>query len=127
MKRVGGIGMVTYRELHTEAQWQDALQESTTKSLLVLKHSTRCPVSTAALEEFEAYLADRPRDDVEYVLVKVVEARPVSNRIAEDLSLKHESPQIIWIKDKATYWSATHWSVTKRHMHAVLDDILHKG
>jgi bacillithiol system protein YtxJ len=84
-------------------------------------------VSTAALEEFEAYLGDRPRDDVEYVLVKVVEVRPVSNRIAEDLSLKHESPQIIWIKDKATYWSATHWSVNKRHIHAVLDDISHKG
>lgn len=54
-------------------------------------------------------------------MVKVRESRPVSNKIEEDLELKHESPQIIYIKDQRRYWSATHWSVTKAHMKAVID------
>ncbi|MCI3922387.1 bacillithiol system redox-active protein YtxJ [Paenibacillus sp. TRM 82003] len=113
--------MTTYREITTETEWETALVSSGDKPLLVLKHSTRCPVSTAALEEYEAYLADKPADGVDYVLVKVIEARPVSNKIAEDLGVKHESPQMILVKDKAKYWTTSHWSVTKKHMQAVLD------
>lgn len=114
--------MKTYRELTTEAEWEEALRASGDKPVLVLKHSTRCPVSTAAIEEYEAYLADRPAEGVDYVLVKVIEARPVSNKIAEDLGVKHESPQMILVKDGAKYWATSHWSVTKKHMQAVLDE-----
>jgi bacillithiol system protein YtxJ len=113
--------MTTYREITTEAEWEQALNASGDKPLLVLKHSTRCPVSTAALEEYEAYLQDQPAEGVDYVLVKVVEARPVSNKIAEDLGVKHESPQMLLVKDKSKYWTTSHWSVTKKHMQAVLD------
>jgi len=113
--------MAAYRELTTEQEWEQALEATREKPLLILKHSTRCPVSAAALEEFEDYLRDRPAEGVEYALVKVIESRPVSNRIAEDLNVKHESPQIILVKNKEKYWSANHWAVTKRHIRAVLD------
>jgi bacillithiol system protein YtxJ len=113
--------MANYREITTIEEWKQALEASGDKPLLVLKHSTRCPVSSAALEEYEEYLQESPKEEIDYALVKVIESRPVSNQIAEDLSLKHESPQIILVKDQAKYWSATHWSVTKKHIHAVLD------
>lgn len=113
--------MATYREITTEEEWVQALETSGEKPLLVLKHSTSCPVSSAALEEYEAYLQDKPAANVDFALVKVIESRPVSNKIAEDLDVKHESPQIILVKDKAKYWAASHWSVTKRHIQAVLD------
>jgi bacillithiol system protein YtxJ len=113
--------MATYREITTEAQWNEALEASGDKPVLVLKHSTTCPVSAAALEEYEEYLKEQPAEDVDYVLVKVIESRPVSNQIAADLNVKHESPQIILVKDKAKYWATSHWSVTKKHIRAVLD------
>lgn len=113
--------MAQYREITTLEQWKEALDASGDKPVLVLKHSTTCPVSAAALEEYEEYLTGAPKDDVDYVLVKVIESRPVSNEIAQDLGVKHESPQIIYVKDKAKYWAASHWSVTKKHIHAVLD------
>ncbi|HZG88540.1 bacillithiol system redox-active protein YtxJ [Paenibacillus sp.] len=113
--------MAQYREITTEAEWAETLEASAARPVLVLKHSTRCPVSSAALEEYEAYLQDKPKEDVDYVMVKVIESRPVSNKIAEDLNVKHESPQMILIKDKAKYWATSHWSVTKKHMQAVLD------
>lgn len=113
--------MAQYREITTLDQWNEALEASADKPVLVLKHSTRCPVSSAALEEYEEYLAGDAKDGIDYALVKVIESRPVSDRIAEDLGVKHESPQIILIKDKAKYWTASHWSVTNKHIHAVLD------
>lgn len=110
-----------WKEITTIKEWNNILNKSTDKGQIILKHSTTCPVSTNALEEYDAYLAENPKEDIDYTLVKVRESRPVSNKIEADLDVKHESPQIIYIKDKQKYWSATHWSVTKAHMQAVID------
>lgn len=108
-------------EITTIEEWDEIFEKSVEKDQVILKHSTTCPVSFNALDEYNDYLAESPREDIDYTLVTVRESRPVSNKIEEDLDLKHESPQIICIKNKRSYWSATHWAVTKAHMKAVLD------
>lgn len=111
--------MAKWRELTTLEQWEEVYKGDT--PLIVFKHSTACPVSSNALNEFEQYLNGSPRDDIEYVLVKVIESRPVSNRIAEDTGVKHESPQIMFIdKDRSVVWNTSHWAITVEHMTAVL-------
>ncbi len=110
-----------WKEITTIEEWDDILSKSTEKDQIILKHSTTCPTSTNALDEYNAYLQEHPNENIDYTLVKVRESRPVSNKIEEDLGVKHESPQIIYIKDQKRYWSATHWSVTKAHMQAVID------
>lgn len=112
---------MSYKEITSIEQWNDVYEASATRPLVVFKHSTTCPVSANAYDEFNKYLSDKPREDVQYVLVKVIESRPVSNQIAEDTSVKHESPQIIYFEKKAKVWTASHWSVTKAHIAAVLD------
>ncbi|MEK0315627.1 bacillithiol system redox-active protein YtxJ [Cohnella sp. 56] len=112
---------MTWREISTADEWHSLVAKSAERGQVILKHSTTCPVSANALHEYEQYLNGTPNPDVDYTLVKVIESRAVSNQIAEDLNVKHESPQIIYMKDKAKYWSATHWAVTKAHMTAVLD------
>ncbi|MCL6459498.1 MAG: bacillithiol system redox-active protein YtxJ [Gorillibacterium sp.] len=112
---------MNWKEITSVAEWTSAIEKSSEKPVVILKHSTTCPVSANALREYDAYLADKPNPDAEYFLVKVIESRPVSNQIAEDTGVKHESPQIICLKDKASYWKASHWSVTAAHMKAVLD------
>jgi len=112
---------MSYKEITSIDEWNSILDGSESRPVVVFKHSTTCPVSANALKEFNAYLDDKPKSDTEYVLVKVIESRPVSNQIAEDTAVKHESPQIILLDKKAKVWSASHWSITKAHMTAVLD------
>lgn len=112
---------MNYKEITTIEEWDDIFEKSAERDQIILKHSTTCPVSTNALEEYEDYLQDTPNPNIDYTMVKVRESRPVSNKIEADLDVKHESPQIIYIKNKQKYWSATHWSVTKAHMKAVID------
>ncbi|WP_141502255.1 bacillithiol system redox-active protein YtxJ [Paenibacillus luteus] len=112
---------MSYKEITTIEEWNNVYEASATRPLVVFKHSTTCPVSANAHQEFSQYLDGKPREDVDYVLVKVIESRPVSNQIAEDTSVKHESPQIMYIDKKEKVWSATHWSITKAHITAVLD------
>lgn len=113
--------MSKWKELTTVKEWQQVLDASEGKSVVVLKHSTACPVSASALEEYEDYLKATPNEEVDYYMVKVIESRPVSNQIAEDLNIKHASPQIIYFKNKESIWNTSHWSVTAKHMTAVLN------
>jgi bacillithiol system protein YtxJ len=110
-----------WKEITTIEEWNHILENSAEKDQVILKHSTTCPVSFNALDEYNDYLNENPNTATDYTLVKVRESRPVSNKIEEDLKVKHESPQIICIKNKKRYWSATHWAVTKAHMKAVID------
>jgi len=112
---------MSYKEITSIEEWNSVYEASATRPLVVFKHSTTCPVSSNAYQEFNQYLDGKPRDDVEYVLVKVIESRLVSNQIAEDTSVKHESPQIIFIEKKEKVWTTSHWSITKAHITAVLD------
>jgi bacillithiol system protein YtxJ len=113
--------MAKWKEITTIEEWKEIYERSAEKPAVILKHSTACPVSASALEEYDEYLAKNPNEDIDYYLVKVIESRPVSNQIAEDLGIKHASPQILYFKNKESVWNASHWSVTAKHMTAVLN------
>jgi bacillithiol system protein YtxJ len=118
---VEGIAMAQWKEITSEAEWNQLYESSSETPVVVLKHSTTCPVSSNALQEYEAYLKNKPNEKVDYVLVKVIESRPVSNQIAEDTGVKHASPQILYVKNKETIWNTSHWAVTEAHITAVLN------
>ncbi|MFF2092885.1 bacillithiol system redox-active protein YtxJ [Paenibacillus sp. NPDC058174] len=113
--------MAQYREIDSIEQWNEALKGSAERPLVVFKHSTTCPVSANAHREFQEYLDNKPREDADYVLVKVIESRPVSNQIAEDTAVTHASPQIMLVQNKEKVWTTSHWAITKEHITAVLD------
>lgn len=113
--------MAQYREIDSVEDWNTVLEGSSERPVVVFKHSTTCPVSANAFKEFNSYLEGNPNEGTDYVLVKVIESRPVSNQIAEDTAVKHESPQIILLDKKAKVWTASHWSITNAHITAVLD------
>lgn len=104
--------MSTWKELTDLEEWSNILEESSDKPVLVFKHSTTCPVSAKAYHAFEAYLNDGPNENVNYVLVKVQKSRPVSNQIASDLGIKHESPQTILVRNKEAVWNTDHSKIT---------------
>ena len=106
--------MAEWKELTTVTEWEKVWEQSAEQPVLVLKHSTQCPISANAFKESEAYLQNNPRDDVNYVLVKVIESRDVSNKIAADTGVKHESPQLLFVQNKQATWNASHWDITKK-------------
>ncbi|GAA0370201.1 bacillithiol system redox-active protein YtxJ [Bacillus horti] len=101
-----------YQEITTVEEWANLLEQSIENKLFVFKHSTTCPISAAAYDEFKSYLAEAS-SDVTHVLVKVIESRPVSNQIAADLGVEHQSPQAILIENKEAKWNDSHWRIKK--------------
>ncbi|MFC4775588.1 bacillithiol system redox-active protein YtxJ [Paenibacillus sp. GCM10023252] len=102
---------LNYEELTTIEEWNEVLRHSDKEPVLLLKHSTACPISGAAYGEFTVY-ARKPKRKLSCVMVKVIESRSVSNQMTADLGTKHESPQIFLIHRREVLWHASHWTIT---------------
>lgn len=77
---------------------------------LFFKHSTRCAVSSYALEEVERFLEERPGAEVH--LVDVIRDRAVSDALARWTGVRHQSPQAIVVAGGQIVWHASHERVT---------------
>ncbi|NLV39834.1 MAG: bacillithiol system redox-active protein YtxJ [Candidatus Hydrogenedentes bacterium] len=80
--------------------------------VLVFKHSTRCPISAAALRRTEAWLAAKGDDAPPAARVNVVECRAVSNYLSERLGVSHASPQAFLCRSGRPFWHASHGAIT---------------
>jgi bacillithiol system protein YtxJ len=83
---------------------------------LIFKHSTRCPISSHAFEEYDAWRARAGVDAPRTALCLVVEARAVSNAIAAKLGVRHESPQAILVDGGKVLWHASHHKITAEEL-----------
>ena len=95
------------RMLSNTTEWDDVL--ATGKRQWVFKHSNSCSISFMAEEQVMGYFAAHPEQELAVVVVQ--EARPVSNKIAEDLGRVHKSPQLFLIDQGQVVWEASHWSI----------------
>jgi len=90
----------------------DALLARTTdRPLFLYKHSLACGTSAYALDELTEHLHAGPAG-ADYAMVAVQTHRDVSNEIARRLGVRHETPQVILVRDGHAVWSASHFRVT---------------
>ena len=97
-------------DLLQDRDLEQLLERSKTDPVLIFKHSTQCPVSAQAYEEFMDFVEGVR--DVLCGTVLVIETRQLSNAIAERFGVRHQSPQVLLIKDGRVMWHASHWSIT---------------
>ena len=114
--------MANWIEISDVSSLEKAVKQSSESNLsgiLLFKHSTRCPISAMAKMRLESGW-DFP-DDVPAYLIKVVEHRNVSNKLAEITGVQHESPQIIVLKDEKPVYHASHGAILVNQLKKVLN------
>ncbi len=99
------------------------LAASGERPLLLFKYSATCGTSAQALDELFAHLNEHPAD-VTYAIVTVQTHRDVSNAIAHTLGVRHETPQMLLIRDGHVVWSASHYRVTADAVNSALKEVL---
>lgn len=109
--------------LQSMEQLNEIISKSETDTALIFKHSTRCSISTVALERLnKSSLSDR----VPAYLLDLLSFREISNAIATRLQVSHESPQALLIKGGACRYDESHLSITVEDMEAALDKLEEK-
>lgn len=101
-----------YIELTSEGQLQNLYNMSNVQTVVVFKHSTRCLVSAGVAGEMDN-LIKKPPENTVFARVLVVENRPVSLKIEEDLGVRHESPQVIMLRNKKVIFHTSHRDITE--------------
>lgn len=88
----------------------DTIGEALSAERAVLyKHSSRCAICSFARWQVGRF-ADR-HGDVPVYLLDVLEDRALSDRVAERLGVRHESPQAIVVRDGDVIWTGSHFAV----------------
>jgi bacillithiol system protein YtxJ len=110
------------KELRSIEEIEGVFSESAERPVFIFKHSTACPISAAAHRRVSQYLETRESGGAPFYLVKVIESRPVSNLIAEELGVKHQSPQLILVRAGKAVWNVSHAAISAEAILRVLEN-----
>jgi bacillithiol system protein YtxJ len=88
-----------------QAALENLLTDSKQKPVIVFKHSNACPISSRAYREMENF-------EGQVNILEVQSARDVSRELANLTGIRHETPQVIVLRDGKAVWNASHFDVT---------------
>ncbi|MDR3600499.1 MAG: bacillithiol system redox-active protein YtxJ [Desulfosporosinus sp.] len=112
--------MAEFKEITCSQDFKDILAESCQRKIILFKHSTTCPISARAWQEVQNFIRDSS-NEVLVAMLKVIESRPVCNQVAEELGVKHQSPQVLLLSNQKVLWHTSHQSVTLNRIKQALD------
>lgn len=94
-----------WTDLTNEFELDKIKASSNEKPQLIFKHSTRCSISSMAKSRLERSLQP---EGVDFHFLDLIKHRNLSNKIAEDFAVYHESPQILLIKNGECVYDESH-------------------
>ncbi len=100
---------MNWHQLTTEEQLEQIKTDSKLKPQLIFKHSTRCNISSMALNRLNR---ETNLPDIEYHLLDLIAYRSLSQKIAEDLQVQHESPQVLLIRNGECVYDESHSGIS---------------
>lgn len=96
-------------KLETESQLEELKSKSNQKPQAIFKHSTRCIISKMALKKFENEFDFV--DKVDLYLLDLLQNRDISNQVATDFEIQHQSPQLILIQNGKAIYHISHENI----------------
>lgn len=96
--------------IKSEEDFHNIVAASGQKPQIIFKDSTTCGISAHAKERLiDGYSQIAEKADFHYL--DLLTFRPVSNLIAQELTVTHQSPQIIVLKDKQVAYTSSHHAI----------------
>jgi bacillithiol system protein YtxJ len=99
-----------WKNLTQISEVDDAVAHSSIKPVVFFKHSTRCSISSMALNRLKS-LNPEVLGTADFYYLDLIAHRDVSNYIAEKLEVHHESPQIVIVRDGECTYDASHMEI----------------
>lgn len=90
------------------------------KAVVIFKHSTRCSISSTAKFRLESKWVDDDQIPVYYL--DLIKYRELSNQIADDFSVYHESPQVLVLKNGKCCYHASHLSISAQEILSAINN-----
>lgn len=115
---------MNWTALTENSQLETIKQESIENPVLIFKHSTRCSVSSMALNRLERSWNPEELEGLKIYYLDLIQYRDISNQIVEDFNVPHESPQVIIISDKKTVYDNSHMGISYHEVKRIFEDFM---
>jgi len=89
----------------------EIIDRSKNSTLIIFKHSTRCGISGSILRKFEKKTSNTLTDKKLFYFINVIKNRDVSNEIEKRFRVRHESPQVLIVKNNEVIKHDSHYSI----------------
>lgn len=89
-------------------------EQSFQRPQLIFKHSTRCSISSMALNRLERFAT--PPSGADYYFLDLLAHRDLSQQVAAVFGVHHESPQVLIIKDGSCVYTESHYGISMEEM-----------
>ncbi|HYF70522.1 MAG TPA: bacillithiol system redox-active protein YtxJ [Ohtaekwangia sp.] len=109
-----------WNRLTKQEQIQDIRKESKEKPVLIFKHSTRCNISRTTLDRLERNWKDEEMNGVKLYFLDLLTYRQISNQLAEEFDVEHQSPQVLLIQDEVSTYNRSHFEIDYTQLKEVI-------
>lgn len=103
---------MNWNKLTQTGQIQEIIALSDEKPVMIFKHSTRCAISSMALDRLTRKWQDSDSEKLEPYILDLIANRSISDQVASSFGVPHESPQVLIIKGGETIYDASHYSIS---------------
>ena len=100
---------IPWISLESMAQLDEIKINSAKRAQLIFKHSTTCGISSMVLKMFNGSFD--PSLDCDLYFLPIQSHRELSNAIAEKFGVRHESPQLLILKDGKVSFHTSHGAI----------------
>lgn len=101
---------MNWNKLQDNTQLAQIKQESAEQPVLIFKHSTRCSISSTALSRMERNWKDSA--GIKPYYLDLIAFRSLSNQVADDFGIDHQSPQVLLIQNGECVYDASHFDIS---------------
>ena len=101
-----------WEKLTDVSQLETVKSASTSNTVLIFKHSTTCSISATALARLERNWKDESAKRIQPFYLDLKSFRDISNKIASEFEVEHESPQVLLIKNGNCVYNASHLGIS---------------
>lgn len=98
-------------QINTVDQIAEIKKKSEDNPVLIFKHSTRCSTSRMSLDRLERNWKTEEMSTVTPYFLDLISYREVSNRIAAEFGIQHESPQVIVVSNGKSILDLSHFEI----------------
>ena len=114
---------MNWKKLESTSQLEVIDETSRLQPVMIFKHSTRCSVSSTALDRLNRNSGDdlQPAD---HYFLDLIAHREVSNAIEARYGVIHESPQMLVIRNGKAVHVTTHMEITYSDLRQSLQEAL---
>ena len=109
-----------WKKLEHLSQIESIKKESEQQPVMIFKHSTRCSISAMAWDRLKRNW--KPEDNKKFspYYLDLITYREISNAIAKEFDVYHESPQVIIIKGGKAIYNNSHMGVNHKDIISVV-------